>query len=80
MRNSVWAFTLIVVGVLANNYVYLHDAIWNIDPELRAAASDLFPDTFGSLIFIGWMNYLGIVSALGVTVLGLILVWHALGE
>lgn len=81
MSNSMRAaFILIVVSVLANNYVYLHDVIWSRNPELNAAANDLLPDVFGSLIFIGWVSYLGIISTLGFTVLGLIFVWRALGE
>ncbi len=79
MSGSTRAFLLIVVGVLANNYVYLHDVIWSKNFELKAAAIEAQPDFSESLIVLGWLGYLGIVVTLAVIVVGLVLVRRALG-
>ncbi len=79
MSGSTRAFLMIVVGVLANNYVYLHDVIWSTNPVLKAAAIEAKPDFSGSLIVLGWLGYLSIVVTLAVIVVGLVLVRRALG-
>ena len=57
---------LIVVGVLANNYVYLHDLIFG-----KYAASE--PGT----IVLGWLAALLILASLAVTAVGLAIVMRS---
>jgi len=47
---------LIIIGVLANNYIYLHDLILG---------------THQGMIELGWVAGLGVVITIGVTALGL---------
>jgi hypothetical protein len=49
---------LIIIGVLANNYVYLHDVVLG---------------THQGMIDLGWLGAIGIVITLVVTALGLIM-------
>ena len=79
MSGSTRAFLLIVVGVLANNYVYLHDVIWSTNAGLQAAAIEANPDFSGRIIALGWLSDLGIAVTLAVIVVGLVLVRRALG-
>ncbi len=55
-----WA--LIVVGVLANNYVYLHDIVTN---------------GHGGAILLGWHAGVAIGVTLVVIAVGLILAWRS---
>ena len=57
---------LIVLGVLANNYVYLHDLIFG-----KYAASE--PGT----IVLGWVAALLILASLAVTAVGLVIVMRS---
>ena len=79
MSGSTRAFLLIVVGVLANNYAYLHDVIWSKNLEFKAAAIEANPDFSGRIIVLGWLGDLGIAVTLAVIVVGLVLVRRALG-
>ena len=74
------ALVLITVGVLANNYVYLHDVIWGRNPGLRSAARELQPEHSESIITLGWLGYLGVVITLAVILVGLYLARRTLGE
>jgi len=54
---------LIVIGVLANNYVYLHDLIFGTyEQELKGA------------IVLGWIAAVLIIASLVVTAVGLMIV------
>lgn len=53
---------LIVIGVLANNYVYMHDVVTN---------------GHGGAIHLGWKAGAGIILTLIVVAIGLSLVWLA---
>ena len=79
MSGSTRAFLLIVVGVLANNYVYLHDIIWSTNAGLQAVVIEANPDFSGRIISLGWISDLGIAVTLAVIVVGLVLVRRALG-
>ncbi|MFQ6017084.1 MAG: hypothetical protein ACE5KF_02720 [Kiloniellaceae bacterium] len=57
VSNKVWALVLIVVGVLANNVVYLQD-LW------------LGQDT---ITLESWRAYLGIIVSLALVAVGLVL-------
>lgn len=59
-KGSGWA--LIVVGVLANNYVYLHDLI--IDKHEGA-------------ILLGAKGWIGIVASLVVIAVGMVILWRS---
>ena len=62
MGNSkLWAIILIVVGVLANNFVYLQD-LW-------------FGQ--GSITLDSWRAYGGIAVSVGLVVIGLVLAMRA---
>ncbi len=56
LENPRLGAALVVIGVLANNYIYLHD---------------LFMGTHQGMIVLGWVAGLGIVITIGVTALGL---------
>ncbi len=56
LENRNLGAALVVIGVLANNYIYLHDVIMG---------------TFDGAIELGWVAGLGIVITIGVTALGL---------
>jgi hypothetical protein len=56
LENRNLGAALVVIGVLANNYIYLHDVIMG---------------TFDGAIVLGWLATIGIVVTLVVTALGL---------
>ncbi len=56
LENPRLGAALVVIGVLANNYIYLHDVIMG---------------TFDGAIELGWLATIGIVVTLVVTALGL---------
>ena len=56
---------LVVVGVLANNYVYVHD---------------LVTDKHDGAIFLGWQSVVAIVVTLIVVAVGLIMAWREEAE
>ncbi len=56
LENPRLGAALVAIGVLANNYIYLHD---------------LFMGTYDGRIELGWVAGLGIVITIGVTALGL---------
>ena len=58
-------YALVVVGVLANNYVYVHD---------------LVTDKHDGMIFLGWQSVVAIVVTLVVVAVGLIVAWRAEAE
>lgn len=60
-RNKAYGWVLVVFGVLANNYVYLHDIVTN---------------GHNGAILLGWKAAAGIFLTLVVIALGLILAWR----
>ncbi len=60
---KIWAVALIVVGVIANNVVYLQD-LWFGQSEITLDS---------------WRAYLGIIVSVALVVVGLILVMRASG-
>ncbi len=56
---------LIIIGVLANNYVYLHDLIFGKYEEFEGA------------IVLGWLAALLIIATLVVTAVGLMIVMRS---
>ena len=58
-------YALVVVGVLANNYVYVHD---------------LVTDKHDGTIILGWQSVAAIVVTLVVVAVGLIVAWRAEAE
>ncbi len=58
-------YALVVVGVLANNYVYVHD---------------LVTDKHDGAIMLGWQSGVAIVVTLVVVAVGLIVAWRAEAE
>ena len=64
-RNKMVGYALVVIGVLANNYVYLHDLVF---------------DKHDGMIFLGWQAGVAIVLTLVVVAVGLFVVWRAEAE
>lgn len=63
------AILLVIFGVLANNYMYLHDAIWNNNPELANAAVKVWgASSSQSVIALGQLGRIGVL--LSVIVIG----------
>ena len=56
LENRSLGAALIIIGVLANNYVYLHDFVVG---------------TFNGAIVLGWLAAIGIVVTLAAIALGL---------
>ncbi len=59
LENKRLGAALIIIGVLANNYVYLHDLIFGKYEELECA------------IVLGWLAAVIIIATLAVTAVGL---------
>jgi hypothetical protein len=57
-KSRTWGLVVIIIGVLANNYVYLNDLIL---------------DTHEGMIFLGWKSAIGIIVTLAVIFGGLVL-------
>lgn len=57
-RNKMWGYVLVVIGVLVNNYVYLHD---------------LVTDKHDGAILLGWQSGVGIVVTLVIVAVGLVM-------
>ena len=64
-RKKMLGCALVVIGVLANNYVYLHD---------------LVIDKHDGAIFLGWQAVVAIVLTLVVIAVGLVVAWRAEAE
>ncbi len=64
-RKKKLGWALVVLGVLANNYVYLHD---------------LVTDNHDGAIFLGWRAAIAIILTLIVVAVGLALAWRAEAE
>ncbi len=64
-RKKMLGWALVVLGVLANNYVYLHD---------------LVTDKHDGAIFLGWRAAIAIILTLIVVAVGLALAWRAEAE
>ena len=62
LRNKKLGWGLVVISVLANNYVYLHDIV---------------TVGHNSAIYLGWKAGLGIVLSLGIITVGLAIAWFA---
>ena len=56
--NKRWGLVLVIFGVLANNYVYVHD---------------LIVDSNDGLIYLGGQAWVGIAVALAVVAVGIVL-------
>ena len=61
-RKKMFGLVFVVIGVLANNYVYLHDIV---------------TDGHNGAIFLGWKAATAIILTLVVIAIGLILAWRA---
>ncbi len=57
-KSRTWGLVVIIIGVLANNYVYLHDLIL---------------DRHEGMILLGWKAGIGIIVTLAVIIGGLVL-------
>ncbi len=57
---------LIIIGVLANNYVYLHDLIFGTFEQVLEGA-----------IVLGWIAAILIIATLAVTAVGLMIVMRS---
>ncbi len=64
-RKKMLGYALIVIGVLANNYVYVHDLVM---------------DKHDGAIILGWQSVVAIVVTLVVVAVGLIVAWRAEAE
>ncbi len=58
-RQTLWGVALIVVGVVANNYIYFHDLVF---------------DKHQGAILLGWWSYTGIIVCLAVILVGAVMV------
>ncbi len=58
-RQTLWGVALIVVGVVANNYIYFHDLVF---------------DKHQGAIQLGWWSYSGIIVCLAVIAVGAVMV------
>lgn len=75
------AIFIVIVGVLANNYMYLHDAIWNNNPELANAAVKVWgPTSSQSIIALGSLSRIGIVLSLLIIGYGLYVIGRNYAE
>ena len=61
-RKKLFGWSLVVIGVLANNYVYLHDIV---------------TDGHNGAILLGWKAATALILTLVVIAIGLILAWRA---
>ena len=57
LKNKTLSLALVIIGVLANNYVYLHD---------------LIVDNHNGFISLGWYSWVGIVVTLIVIAIGIV--------
>ena len=64
-QNRQLGAALIIIGVLANNYVYLHDLFFGKYEEFEGA------------IVLGWLAALLIIATLVVTAVGLMIVMRS---
>lgn len=64
-QKQVFGWALVVIGVLANNYVYLHDIV---------------TDGHGGAILLGWKAVVAIIVTLVVIAIGLAMAWRAQAE
>lgn len=62
IRNQVFGLVLVAAGILANNYVYLHDLVW---------------DRHNGAIYLGSASLMAIAVAIIVTIAGILLVARA---
>ena len=60
LKNNTLGLVLVILGVLANNYVYLHDLIL---------------DKHEGMIFVGWQGGAAIIATLVVVAVGVIIIW-----
>ena len=58
-RQTLRGVALIVVGVVANNYIYFHDLVF---------------DKHQGAILLGWWSYSGIIVSLAVIAVGAVMV------
>jgi hypothetical protein len=65
MRNQVLGLALAIFGILANNYIYLHDLVW---------------DRHDGAIFLGAPSLIAAAMAAAVAIAGILLVARAPAE
>ena len=65
---------LIIIGVLANNYVYLHDLIFGKYKQYEGA---IILGQYENAIVLGWLAALLIIATLVVTAVGLMIVMRS---
>ena len=58
LKNKTLSSALVIIGVLANNYVYLHDIV---------------RDKYDGAIVLGWLSWVGIVVTLIVIAIGIVM-------
>ena len=64
-RKKMLGWALVIIGVLANNYVYLHDLVF---------------DKHEGAILLGWQAKVAIILTLVVVAVGLVVAWRAAAE
>ncbi len=57
-KSRTWGLVVVIIGVLANNYIYLHDLIL---------------DKHAGMILLGWKAGIGLIVTLAVIFVGLVL-------
>lgn len=63
LKNEILGLTLTIIGVLANNYVYLHDIVLNKHGD--------------GIIMLGWKSGVGIAVTLVVVAIGLVILMRS---
>ena len=73
-QNRQLGAALIIIGVLANNYVYLHDLILGKYKQYEGA---IILGQYENAIVLGWLAALLIIASLVVTAVGLMIVMRS---
>ncbi len=74
LENKRLGAALIIIGVLANNYVYLHDLILGKYKQYEGA---IILGQYENAIVLGWLAALLIIATLVVTAVGLMIVMRS---
>ena len=81
-RTGTWSLILIIIGVLANNYIYLHDVVFGkyevaalpvVEGRLPGFLVAVLPNVGSGVIVLGTLSYVGIIIAFILIVIGLVL-------
>jgi hypothetical protein len=73
-QNRQLGAALIIIGVLANNYVYLHDLILGKYKQYEGA---IIFGQYENAIVLGWLAALLIIATLVVTAVGLMIIMRS---